>query len=168
METKKLARGSIFTSLSIILIYLSKIIPLNKIYLLGIASAIIPICIITIGVKPSILVYVSTSVLSSIILGFTGVVLSYIIFFGSYGFIKYYVERIRKLPIEIVLKLIFFDSCFYVIYKFFDIFLNSMPKINLPLNAVVIMLQVIFIVFDYALTLFINWYRKKITLDTNF
>ena len=122
-KASNIAKGGLFTALTILFLYLSSIVPLNRFYLLGLAACIIPLSIITTNVKNSILVYVASGLLS-LLFGFRGSAIAYIIFFGLYGFIKYYVEKLRITLLEFVLKLAFFNtrSCYlyYVLYFTID------------------------------------------------
>jgi len=160
-KVNNLTKGGIYTALTIICIYLSTIITTNKLFLLGAASCIIPLSILTTNIKNSVIVYVASSLLS-IVLFPRGAALAYLLFFGSYGFIKYYVEKLRKLPIEIFLKLVFFNTCFYVVFKLYSLLFTGVFKINIPIYYIVIMLQVIFLIYDYALTVFIAYVNTRI------
>lgn len=159
-STNKLTRGSIYTALSVVCIYLSSIIPTTKLYVLGIASCIIPISIITTGVKNSLLVYLASSLLSLLIIGLKWNVLAYIILFGSYGFIKFYIEKLNKLTLELILKLLFFNICVVIIYFIFKLLFIDVLKTKLPIAAVLVMIQLIFLLCDYAITLFISYAKK--------
>lgn len=160
-KVNNLAKGGIYTALTVICIYLSTIMPTNKLFLLGAASCIIPLSILTTNLRNSLIVYGASSLLS-IVLGLRGAALAYLLFFGAYGFVKYYVERIRKLPVELIFKLVFFNSCFYAIYKLYNILFTEMLKINIPIYYTVIMLQVIFLIYDYAITVFIAYVNTRI------
>lgn len=161
--SKSIARGGILTALGVMLLYISTISPTSKVYILGIASCLIPLSVLLTNIKNSFLVYISTSILSFLILGFKGSVIAYIIFFGLYGFIKYYIEKLKNIPIEIFLKLLFFNISIGIIFYFYKLFFTGLLKINLPFYQVIIMLQFIFIIFDYALTLFIAYVNKLTT-----
>jgi hypothetical protein len=164
MRTSKfIARGGILTAIGVMLLYISTISPTSKVYILGVASCLIPLSVLLTNIKNSFLVYISTSLLSFLILGFKGSVIAYIIFFGLYGFIKYYIERLRNPPIEIFLKLLFFNISIGIIFSLYKLFFTSLLKIDLPIYQVIIMLQFVFIIFDYALTLFIAYATKHIS-----
>ncbi|MDD3224207.1 MAG: hypothetical protein PHX70_05800 [Clostridium sp.] len=160
----KLTRGSIYTALSVVCIYLSSIIPTTKLYVLGIAACVIPISIITTGVRNSLLVYLASSLLSLLIIGLKWNVLAYIILFGSYGFIKFYIEKINKLPIELILKLLFFNISLVVMYFLYKLLFMDVLKLKLPIAAVLVMIQLIFLLCDYAITLFIAYTRKRLKI----
>lgn len=62
------ARGGIYVALSLFLLYSTSFLPFNTIFLLGVASAIIPLSILTTNIQNSIIVYVSVSLLSYFLL----------------------------------------------------------------------------------------------------
>ena len=162
-KASNMAKGGVFTALTILFLYISSIVPINRFYLLGLASCIIPLSIIWTNVRNSVLVYLSSGLLS-ILFGFRGSALAYIIFFGLYGFIKYYVEKLRKAPLEFVLKFTFFNLCLFLLYFLYNLFSFGLPKMNIPIYYVVIVLQLIFIIYDYALTMFISYVNRKLII----
>ena len=161
-KSTNIARGGLFTALGVLFIYLSTVIPTSRLYVLGLASCIVPMSIMMTNVKNGFIVYAATSLLSLLIVGFKGNVIAYIIFFGLYGFVKLYVERLRNMTYEIILKLLFFNLALGIIYIFATLFFPSLIKINISIYMALVMVQFIFIVFDYALTLFIAYVNRTI------
>lgn len=162
-NTLKITRGGLFTALGVLFIYLSTIVPTSKIYLLGIASCIVPMSIVTTSIKNGWLIYISTSVLSILLIGFKGSVIAYILFFGLYGFIKYYLEILRNMSLEIILKLLFFNLSIGIIFLMYNMFFAGLLKINIPIYAAILMFQLVFLIYDYALTLFIAYVNRVLT-----
>ncbi|NFA08110.1 hypothetical protein EXM55_01865 [Clostridium botulinum] len=161
LKSSNIAKGGIFTAISFLLIYLSTILPVNKLSLLATASAIIPIAIISTNAKNGFLVYLSTSILCSIVVGISRIsVIFYIVFFGLYGIIKYYIERLNKLYIEIIIKFAFFNICLIVLLYIYKLFFQGITIINKYIYMYFIVAQIAFIVFDYVLTLFIFYINK--------
>ncbi|MHB9927535.1 hypothetical protein [Clostridium botulinum] len=161
LKSSNIAKGGIFTAISFLLIYLSTILPVNKLSLLATASAIIPIAIISTNAKNGFLVYLSTSILCSIVVGISRIsVIFYIVFFGLYGIIKYYIERLNKLYIEIILKFAFFNICLIVLLYIYKLFFQGITIINKYIYMYFIVAEIAFIVFDYVLTLFIFYINK--------
>ncbi|ABS32367.1 hypothetical protein [Clostridium botulinum] len=161
LKSSNIAKGGVFTAISFLLIYLSTILPVNKLSLLATASAIIPIAIISTNAKNGFLVYLSTSILCSIVVGISRIsVIFYIVFFGLYGIIKYYIERLNKLYIEIILKFAFFNICLIVLLYIYKLFFQGITIINKYIYMYFIVAQIAFIVFDYVLTLFIFYINK--------
>ena len=159
IKSSKIARGGLYTALTILILYICSIAPTNKLTLLAVASAIIPLSILTIGIKYSFAVYCASGLLA-VILGLNASAVNYILLFGVYGFIKYYVEALRKPVLEILLKLIFFICSAGLLYGVYSL-------LGLPLNFAlnIFILSLIYIVFafiyDYALTILINFIDTK-------
>lgn len=164
-KTLNIVRGGIFTALGLVFIYMASIFPTNKLFFLGIASAVMPICILTSGIKYGFLVYTATSILSALLPVSKGVLISYILFFGIYGIMKYYIESLKKIPYEILLKLIFFNAALSLSLFIYKLLFLSTPSFKFPVFLIFIGLQLIFLVYDYILTIFI--YRVTKYLGKN-
>lgn len=161
-KSKIISLSGVYIALSVIMVYISSIIIGSKLFLLGCASAIIPLAVITIGKRNAFWVYISSSILLLILIPKKGTFVAYITFFGIYGLIKYFIEKLNKIPLEIFLKLIFFNLCLLLYYYLFKTLLGFTPKINIPYKYAVLMMQFVLLLYDYALTLFINYIYKRI------
>ena len=163
-KTSNIAKGGLYTALTVILLYISSVLPTSKLTILAVAACIIPLSIITTNLKNSAVVYISAGLLS-LLLGLKGSAVAYIIFFGLYGFVKYYVEAKRKPVFEFALKFIFFNLALTCAYFLFKIFAYALPTTKYSMYLVIAALQIIFLVYDYALTLMIAFINNK--LKTN-
>ncbi|MCR3758821.1 hypothetical protein KYB31_07410 [Clostridium felsineum] len=162
-KTQSLTRGSIYTAIGVVLIYLSSIIPAGKISFLVAASLVIPLSIVTIGIRNSIMVYITTSILSLVLLGFRQNIIIYIILFGNFGFMKLYIEKLRKLPLEFLLKLIYFNAAIFIIYALYKTLFLSIPYKNLPIYAIIVVLEFVFLLYDYIISLFVFYINRHLT-----
>ena len=84
----------------------------------------------------------------------------FILYFGIYGLVKYYIEKLNKLTLEIILKLVFSNIMLFIVYYIFTHFVGNI-NYNFPLWILLIIVQFAFIIFDYALTLIITFYISK-------
>lgn len=160
-KSKAVAYGGILTALGVIFIYLGTVLAYNKLAMLFFASLMIPIGILLIGTKYGIYIYISTLVLSLLLVGFREITLSYILFFGPYGIIKNYIEKMGKIPFEIILKLLYFNLALFISYKIYGLFISTPTNIQMPLMQIFILLQPVFLALDYVMTLFIHKFKKK-------
>lgn len=176
MKAKDIALGGILVALTTMVLYSTSILPISTLVILTIASSLIPVCIIKSNIKTSIFVYISSSLIAFFLVKIN-IAFLYFIFFGVYGIIKYFIERIRKEKIEIVLKLIVFNTAFIIgfiimqnilginlisglevlISRFFDISSKTIASIILWIVA-----QPIFLIYDYAMTMIITFYMERI------
>ena len=176
MKAKDIALGGILVALTTMVLYSTSILPISTLVILIIASSLVPVCIIKSNIKTSIFVYISSSLIAFFLVKIN-IAFLYFIFFGVYGIIKYFIERIRKEKIEIVLKLIVFNTAFIIgfiimqnilginlisglevlISRFFDISSKTIASIILWIVA-----QPIFLIYDYAMTMIITFYMERI------
>ncbi len=122
----------------------------------------IPLSVVTTNIKNALVVYAATSILSLLICGIKIQVLFYIIFFGLYGAIKYSIEKIRKIYIEFVLKLAFFNVTMFSMFFIYKFFFPNILKLNISIYLIIIGGQFAFLIYDYVLTLFINIVNRKL------
>ena len=176
MKAKDIALGGILVALTTIVLYATSILPISTLAILTIASALIPVCIIRSNIQTSVCGYIASSLIAFFLVPIN-ISFLYFIFFGAYGIVKYFVERIRKEKIEIVLKLVFFNIVFIVAFiimqnilginivagletlvsKFVDTSTSLIASIVLWIVA-----QPIFLIYDYAMTMIITFYLERI------
>ena len=176
MKAKDIALGGILVALTTIVLYATSILPISTLAILTIASALIPVCIIRSNIQTSIFVYISSSLIAFFLVPIN-ISFLYFVFFGVYGIIKYFIERIRKEKLEIVLKLVFFNIAFIIGFiimqnvlginiiaglevlmsRFFDTSARTIATIILWIVA-----QPIFLIYDYAMTMIITFYMERI------
>lgn len=176
MKAKDISLGGILVALTTIVLYATSILPISTLAILTIASALIPVCIIRSNIQTSIFVYISSSLIAFFLVPIN-ISFLYFVFFGVYGIIKYFIERIRKEKLEIVLKLVFFNIAFIIGFiimenvlgvniieglevlmsRFFDTSGRAIASIILWIVA-----QPIFIIYDYAMTMIITFYMERI------
>lgn len=155
--SKKIAYGGILLALNIILLLLSNIIPMNTLFFMGASSLLIAIVIVEYGVKMGVAFYIASSILSFLVISNKAQWLLYIFTFGIYGLIKYLIERDRPLFIDLLLKLIFANIAIGGLYFILK------GIIFIPVNIfTIVAFQMAFLIYDYAYTLFIDYYEKKL------
>ena len=160
MKSNNIAKGGILAALSLILLYLSSVFPTNKLFILLIASCIIPLSILLTGVKNTLVVYGAVSLLSLFIIPSKLISIAYILIFGSYGFVKYYIEKLRKIPLEFLLKFLYFNITSAIIIFLYKLLLLKIPNINIYFLLPIMELS--FLVYDYTLTIFIAYANKSL------
>ncbi|MFU7517233.1 hypothetical protein [Clostridium sp. HCS.1] len=160
MKTKEITLSGILTGLTIVILYLNLLLPISTISILTLASLLVPIALIRGSMKSAILVYVSSSIIGLFILPLNIMIL-YILFFGIYGIVKFYIEKINKLPLEIFIKIIFFNIILFLSFFVFKTFI-PIEITKLPIGIFLIIAEIVFLVYDYALTLLISFYLQRI------
>ena len=176
MKARDIALGGILVALTTIVLYATSILPISTLAILTIASALIPVCIIRSNIQTSIFVYISSSLIAFFLVPIN-ISFLYFIFFGVYGIVKFFIERIRKEKLEILFKIVFFNIAFIIGFiimqnvlginiiaglevlmsRFFDNSGRSIASIILWIVA-----QPIFLIYDYAMTMIITFYMEII------
>ena len=122
------------------------------------AALIVGVVMVEFGGKTGIIFYMA-SCISGFFLTFNKVeIITYICFFGIYSIIKHYIEtKILNKYISYALKIASFNISLLLMYFIVKLF------INLPLQWwMILSAQVLFIIYDYAFTIFINQYMNSI------
>ncbi|MBS5884683.1 MAG: hypothetical protein E6300_10370 [Clostridium sp.] len=160
MKAKEITLSAILVALTNIILYLNFLLPISTISILTLASLLIPIALIKGSIKSAFLVYIASSIIGFFILPIN-IILLYILFFGIYGIVKYYIEKLNKLYLEIFFKMIFFNISLFISIFIFKSFI-AIEITKLPLWLLWIIAQPVFLIFDYALTLLISFYMQRI------
>lgn len=161
-KSRKVALGGIVTLLSAMLLYISSVLPTNKLFFFALSTFFLSVIIIEDDMKFAWLVYVSSSLLSFIIIPNKTIVLPYFVFFGYYAIIKSLIERINILPIELLIKFLLFNLSIYITYTIASKAFWGEIIIKLPTWALFLIMQLAFIIYDYSFSLGIYFYKNKI------
>lgn len=161
-SAKKAALSGILMALSIMSLFVATVAPTNRIAFYALSSFPLAIVIIELGVKSGWFFYLASCLLAAITVRHIGGLAAFIGFFGIYGIVKFYIERLDKIILEHILKIIYFNLCLaggvYIIKRFF---IDSI-QVKIPWWFIIIALQVIFLIYDYVYTLFIQYYNSRL------
>lgn len=161
-KSQKIALGGIVTLLSTVSLYISSILPTNRLFFFALSTFFLAAIIIENNIGFAVLVYFSSSILSFIIIPNKAAVLPYVIFFGYYAIVKSLIERINILAVELFIKLMLFNLSIYITFNIVSRALLGEIIIKLPAWVVFLLMQLAFIVYDYAFSLGVYFYRNKI------
>lgn len=166
---KKLSFASIMTALTVICLYGSVTLPTGRIALLAITSLCVLATVIQAGTKYAWLQYVASSIVGFLLVPFKAQILLFVLFIGYYPIAKKYIEQIKNLWIEWVVKILFFLAvlilAYFLLTTFLLSFINFGPILDLALShlALVFMIAlIIFIVYDVFLSLLASYYAENI------
>lgn len=155
--SRKIAYSGILLSLNAIILMLVNIIPINTLFLLGLASLPISIVIMEYGPKSGIVFYIGSALLSFMIMANKAQWVLYIFTFGIYGLIKYIIEKDRSFVQEYILKILAANILIIFVYLVLKQF------IYIPVNILVILIfEIAFIVYDFVYSRFIDYYNNKL------
>ena len=155
--SRKIAYSGILLAINLILLILINVIPINTLFLMGLASLPISIIIMEYGPKNGFIFYIASVILGFIVINskFQWVVNTFT--FGIYGLIKYMIERDRPVYIEYIFKILFANIAILIVYIILK------PFVYIPINFLTILVfEILFIVYDNMYSLFIEHYNKKL------
>jgi hypothetical protein len=159
MKSRYIAESGLLVALTLVILFSTSILSISTLSILTVASCLIPISIIRTSIKNAILVYLASSILSFFLVT-PNIAIYYTLFFGVYGIIKHIIEKFKKLPIEIILKLVSFNLLLGLTYLITKTFLGIL-SINISLWILWIAAQGVFLIYDYALTLAISFFLSR-------
>jgi len=161
-KAKRIALGGILGALAVVCVFLATVLPTNRLSLYALGSFFISVIILENGIKAGWVFYAATSIVSLAVIPEKTGVIPYIAFFGAYGVIKLYIEKLRKIAVEWALKLVYFNACLaagaLAAKELFGIGLSA----SVPYGLLTAALEIAFIIYDYVYTLFINYYRTRL------
>lgn len=160
-KASNIAKGGMLIALTLIILYAANFITFNTLFLLGLTSALIPLGILIADMKTTLLVYLGSSVLAYFIIPDKTLCLFYVLIFGPYGIVKFFIEQKRNTPIEISLKLVYFNVITFIAFLLYKQLFMATIQMQYPLIIIFIGGNVAFFIFDYVLTVFINSVRTK-------
>ncbi|MEG1583900.1 MAG: hypothetical protein RR361_02460, partial [Anaerovorax sp.] len=153
----------VMLAFSVALLFLSSFVPGVELTLYALASFFVGIVIVEEGVKAGILFYVATILLSLVIVPNKMGILPYVFLFGLFGIAKFYIEKLRKFPLEMVLKLVFFNGVMAIgLFFFKELFMMNLDLPQLPLFLIIIGGEFMFLLYDYLYTQVIGFYIRNI------
>ncbi|MDF2985825.1 MAG: hypothetical protein K0R50_1335 [Eubacterium sp.] len=156
-RVKSITLSGILLAFTVICVFLAAVLPTSKLSLYAVSSLFMAVIVIEFGTRAGWAFYLASAILSALLVPRLEVI-PFIVFFGVYGLIKLYIERIHSRVLEYVLKLGYFNICLVLGLVFLkEIILNGV-NLTAPVYIVAGILEVVFIVYDYIYTLFIRFY----------
>lgn len=155
--SRKIAYSGILLAINLILLMLINVIPMNTLFLMGLASLPISIIIMEYGPKNGLIFYIASVILGFIIINSKIQWVVNTLTFGIYGLIKYMIERDRPIYIEYILKILFANVAILIVFFILK------PFIYVPINLFTILIfEIAFIVYDNMYSLFIDYYSTRL------
>ena len=154
---RKIAYTGMLLAVDVTIFLMVNVFQTNTIFLLGLASLPIAIVIMNWGPKTGIAFYIASLVISFIAMANKIHWIIYVLTFGIYGLIKFIIEQDRPIYIEYILKLSYANITLVVLYFIIRQFIVIPQKWYL-----VILFEIVFLVYDYVYSLFIDYYNEKL------
>lgn len=161
-KTRAVAIGGVFLALSLATLFVATFIPGIELTMYAFSSFYVAFIIMESGIKGGVSFYIASLLLAAILVPNKGALLPYAMFFGLYGIVKYLIEKIKIIPVEMILKLIFFNISYMIGLLFFkELFLGNISLPDMALPILIVGAQAFFLFYDYLFTLIIGFYLSR-------
>ena len=162
-QTKAVVHAAVLGALSLVFLYMGTLVPSGRWGIAALAGLMPAGAIISGGMLSGVLCWLGTAILAALLVPDKLVVLLYGALFGLYPIVKNLVERLRKLPLEYILKLAFFNLAFTAV--FFTMKAAVLESLPVALNVVWLMYlagNAVFLVYDYGFSKLIGLYFARV------
>lgn len=159
----KVAYPAILGALSLVLVYLGSIAPSGNWGIVAVAGLLPAAVVISAGFKAGLLCWGGVSLLAFILIPGKFCALMYAVLFGLYPIVKSLIERLRRRLPEYLLKLVFFNGAFTVLYLTMKAaVLESLPTALSTVWVLYLVGNVVFLVYDFGFSRLISLYIARI------
>ena len=165
----RVALGGIVSALCLATMFLAGVLPALYLLLPGIAGRLLMIIAVEVNTKWAFLTYIAVSLLSLFITFDKEAALIFIMLFGHYPILRFYIQKIPLKSIRLIIKLLVFNACI-IGYFYVTVYILGLDDLleefdDLGKYGAYIMLSIanfIFLVYDLDLDFMHNIYKKRI------
>ena len=162
-KSAKVAYPAILGALSLIFVYIASIAPSGNWGFVAIAGLFPAAAVISVGMKAGFLCWAGVSVLAFLILPGKFCALLFAALFGLYPMIKAFTEGLRRKVLGYVLKLVFFNAVFTLIFAVMKAaVLDSLPGALAETWLLYLVGNVVFLLYDFGFSKLIGFYIARI------
>lgn len=162
-QAGRLALTAVLTALALIFLYASTLLPTGRMGVVAVAGLLPAAAVVSGGMAAGALCYAGSSLLAMLFLADKGNAFLFLLFFGLYPPVKAAVERLRKLPLELGLKLAFFNVVLTLFwFGLRTVFLAALPIPTEATWLVYLAGNVSFLVYDFGFTKLIAFYVERV------
>lgn len=162
MQTKKLTVCAMLSALGVVLLWIGSAIEVVDVSMAVIASLFCVFAVIEYGGSAPWLIFAVTGLLSLILLPQKTPAVLYLLFFGYYPIIKERLEKKRRMIAWIAKEIVFNGSLFLLLILSRFLLMGSETEPLWMFVAVVVLAEIVFPVYDIALTRLISFYLFRI------
>lgn len=161
-RTRDLTFSGIITAFTVLVLYLESIIPTGRAGFLVLSSFLLCAIYLESGLKWLIATYVASFLLAFLLVADKSGLLPFILLFGIYPVLKNFVERIRSIWLEWLLKLAGFNILLLAGYAIFKPLLPSALAGSPWTFIAIAVFEIGFIIYDLLFTQWIHFYLAGI------
>ena len=160
--SKKIAVAGILTALSAAALFLENIFPTGKLGFYVFAGFLLSVVIMECGILFGWISFAASSLLAFLLVPEKTAVVPYFLFFGIYSLVKSHIEKLNRIVVELVLKFVFFNAALFILWKIALLFIPQRSFEILPVFVIIVLLEILFFVYDWLFSLWIQFYQEKL------
>ncbi len=162
----KVAFGGVIAGLSIVIMFLTGIIPTLTYAMPAVSGALLMAVVIENGPKFAGVVYAAVAFLSFIVVGDKEAAVMYAMFFGYYPIIKSFIEKKLNKTLSWIVKYIIFNISvifsYFIVTKLLCITYDDMGAFgDFFLPVLLLLANIVFAIYDIALTRLVTAYLMR-------
>lgn len=162
-KARQVAMGGILTALSLVSLYLASLTPTGQLGVVAIAGFLPAAAAVSGGLPTGAICYAATGMLGLLIVPDKGGVLLFLLLFGLYPLVKSLIERMDRLPLEWVCKIVFFNAALTVAWFFLrTALLTGLPDFFGQFWFLYLIGNLVFVIYDIGLSKIITFYTNRI------
>lgn len=158
-KASKSALAGLMLSLTLLSLFLSTVLPTNKLFFLAVSSVFTSVVQLECGQRWAWLLYIAASILALWLLPHRVLALAYVLFFGNWALVRSRIGQGRKY-LTVIIKLCYFNLLFFVLYWLAKLLGFAIPRSNILL-VLWLGSQVGMLLYDYAYDLFLGYYQAR-------
>lgn len=159
----KIALAALLAALSLVVLWGAELSPWGRMGLVAVAGLMPAAAVISAGPAAGGLCWGGTSILALLLLPDKGCGLLYLLFFGLYPLVKYAAEATRRRPLELAVKLAFFNAALTVFwFGLRAVFLWGLPQAEELGRLLYPAGNVVFLAYDYGFSKLIAFYVARV------
>ncbi|MCX7711867.1 MAG: hypothetical protein N2484_18645 [Clostridia bacterium] len=161
-HAKRLSLSGVLLALTVLCLFIESIAPTNRLAFYALSSFFVSVVIMEFGLTAGWTFYIASCLLSLIIVQDKMNLIPYVLFFGNYGIIKFYIEKRNKLWLEYILKFVYFNIVLFFLYISVKTFILPEVSVKFPWWILIVFAEAAFLIYDYVYSLVIQYYCSKI------
>ena len=163
MVTRKIALTAMFSALGTVFLFLTGVWPFGTAALLCAAAAFVAFSVLECGIGCGILSYAVIAALGFLLVPDKTITLwEFVLLLGYYPIVKCLIERLNRLWLEWVIKIVFFSVMTALLLLLFQFVLFIPVITKLPVWLYGVGGIILLAVYDYALSLLLSYYQNHL------
>ena len=161
-NTRNIAIAGVVSTAALAFLYIACVFPYLRFTFIGLAGILAVVLMIECGVRTSVIVFLSVTVLSFVIMPVKQVAVFYLIFLGFYPIFKHFAEKLQPLFLEWMVKLLYVNAAVLVTYFFLVAALVPDFHLKWPEYIAIIAVNAVFVAYDISISRIAHFYIKKV------